>query len=203
MWEADETILVGGRKRRFRLSRAGVSASWRAVIEAWLRDPEFQDFFVTLLAEVPYAAYFWETPPITQASLDRSFECVLIDSPFLAAVSPEPRAFVEHCKSGTERDGIALFPNLGGDALLVAPCPGSPEIDFAHLARFVRKASPFLSRALWRRVGEAMHRCVGPRPMWLSTAGTGVYWLHVRLDTTPKYYRHEPYRIGLEGSEQA
>jgi len=28
----------------------------------------------------------------------------------------------------------------------------------------------------------------------LSTAGMGVYWLHVRLDTRPKYYQHTPYR---------
>jgi len=30
-------------------------------------------------------------------------------------------------------------------------------------------------------------------PLWLSTAGLGVSWLHVRLDTRPKYYRHRVY----------
>jgi hypothetical protein len=29
---------------------------------------------------------------------------------------------------------------------------------------------------------------------WVSTAGTGVPWLHVRRDTRPKYDRHAPYR---------
>jgi uncharacterized protein DUF6940 len=35
----------------------------------------------------------------------------------------------------------------------------------------------------------------GWRP-WVSTAGMGVPWLHVRLDTRPTYYRHAAYRAG-------
>jgi hypothetical protein len=34
----------------------------------------------------------------------------------------------------------------------------------------------------------------GPRPLWLSTAGGGVDWVHMRLDDQPKYYRHLPWR---------
>ena len=34
---------------------------------------------------------------------------------------------------------------------------------------------------------------LGGKPVWLSTAGLGVGWLHVRLDDRPKYYRHAPY----------
>ena len=30
--------------------------------------------------------------------------------------------------------------------------------------------------------------------VWLSTSGLGVYWLHVRLDSRPKYYTYEPYK---------
>ncbi|MFO1021395.1 MAG: hypothetical protein U0903_11970 [Planctomycetales bacterium] len=33
-----------------------------------------------------------------------------------------------------------------------------------------------------------------PKPVWLSTAGAGVPWLHVHLDDQPKYYSHAPYR---------
>ena len=48
--------------------------------------------------------------------------------------------------------------------------------------------------ALWQVVGEAMERRLGTEPVWLSTAGAGVSWLHVRLDDRPKYYGHAPYR---------
>ena len=33
----------------------------------------------------------------------------------------------------------------------------------------------------------------GDMPLWVSTAGLGVSWLHVRLDARPKYYRHDAY----------
>ena len=32
------------------------------------------------------------------------------------------------------------------------------------------------------------------QPLWVSTCGLGVYWLHVRLDSFPKYYRYAPYQ---------
>jgi hypothetical protein len=33
------------------------------------------------------------------------------------------------------------------------------------------------------------------QPIWLSTAGMGVAWLHIRLDERPKYYSHKPYAV--------
>jgi hypothetical protein len=46
---------------------------------------------------------------------------------------------------------------------------------------------------LWRVTAEALETRLGDVPVWLSTAGLGVYWLHIRLDSRPKYYRHRPY----------
>ena len=36
------------------------------------------------MAEAPYDAFLWETPPITKATAKRGFEFVLVDSPDLA-----------------------------------------------------------------------------------------------------------------------
>jgi hypothetical protein len=87
-----------------------------------------------------------------------------------------------------------VFPNLGRDAIMVVPCPLAASSAYGHLAAFVREAPDSQWHALWRSVGEAMARRVGARPMWLSTAGGGMSWLHVRLDDRPKYYGYEPYR---------
>ena len=97
---------------------------------------------------------------------------------------------------------MSAFPNLGGDAMLVAPKqdPSAPrgELAYAHLANFVRGAPPEQVRRLWAQVGKSMERRVGAegqagRPVWLSTSGLGVFWLHVRLDRSPKYYTYAPY----------
>jgi hypothetical protein len=48
--------------------------------------------------------------------------------------------------------------------------------------------------ALWEAVGRVAERRLGTAPVWLSTAGAGVSWLHVRLDDRPKYYAFTPYK---------
>jgi len=42
-----------------------------------------------------------------------------------------------------------------------------------------------------------MQKQISDRPTWLSTAGLGVYWLHLRLDSRPKYYRYQPYKAAV------
>ena len=118
-----------------------------------------------------------------------------MDSPQLAKVRPNPSAFERYFQSTNENDGIVTFENLGKDAVLVAPSPRAPLSAYPHLAAFVRNAPESQKQALWQRVGETLERCLSQRPLWLSTSGLGVYWLHVRLDSYPKYYTHRPYRI--------
>jgi hypothetical protein len=90
--------------------------------------------------------------------------------------------------------GVVEFPNLGRDAIMVVPCPIGAASKYGHLAAFIRQAPESQKHALWEVVGEAMERRLGKSPVWLSTAGAGVSWLHVRLDDRPKYYGYGPYR---------
>jgi hypothetical protein len=78
--------------------------------------------------------------------------------------------------------------------MLVAPAPLGPPGAYAHLATFARGAPPEQQQALWQTVGAAVARRLSPAPLWLSTSGLGVAWLHVRLDKQPKYYTYPPYR---------
>ena len=53
--------------------------------------------------------------------------------------------------------------------------------------------------AFWRLVGATIAQTLeqrGERRTWLNTEGSGVPWLHVRIDSSPKYYHHDPYRRG-------
>ena len=164
------------------------------VVRHWQTNPAFREFFTSLLADAPFSAYFWETPPVTKANIDQAFEFVLVESPQLARVHPNSSAFEQYFQSTQADEGIVTFENLGKDAVLVAPSPRAPLSAYPHLAAFVRNAPESQKHALWRQVGVTLERCLSQRPLWLSTSGLGVYWLHVRLDSYPKYYTHRPYR---------
>jgi hypothetical protein len=154
-------------------------------------EPAFADFLSGLLTASEHRACFWELPPLTRDTLDRGLEFVVTPAPAIAPLPPEPDAFAEHLEAAAGR--TATFRSLGGDALLVAPA-GGPGTDCAHLLAFLRSAPAGASRDLWRAVGEAAESELGAEPRWLSTSGLGVAWLHVRVDSTPKYYVHPPYR---------
>jgi hypothetical protein len=193
MWTHQSEELPGGCGLRLEIAIDSRPASFGEVIQAWQDDGGFRSLFNSLLADVPYSAFRWETPPVTEGTLSQPFECVILDSPSLAR-QPDREAFAEHFEN-SERT-IAVFPNLGRDAVMVVPLPVGDSSAYGHLAAFVRLAPDFQRDELWRSVGEAMAARVGARPVWLSTAGAGVSWLHVRLDGRPKYYGYGPYCQG-------
>ncbi len=188
--KAEVELLAGGRIQQVALLAGERPFSYADIIQKWQSDNAFRDFFIDLLAQAPFVAYYWETPPITQATLKRPFECVFVNAPSLANVPAQRRAFANYFNDNSVVD----FPNLGGDAHLVVPCPQNPGDAFAHLATFSRNAPLAQQHQFWQRVGLAVANAVGQRPLWVSTSGLGVYWLHVRLDSRPKYYTYQPYR---------
>lgn len=160
------------------------------VISLWRDDETFLAEWVAQLAAIPFDAYCLETPPLTKAMLSRPFECVFVDSPVLATLEADAQPFQEHFRKSR---GSVAFPSLGKDALLIAPSPVSDTTCYTHLACFARTAAKEETDQLWRTVAQALADRLADTPIWLSTAGLGVSWLHVRLDTRPKYYRHRAY----------
>jgi hypothetical protein len=191
MWTSRTTQLSNG-VIKLAIDIGSTPMSYADAIHQWQNDAGFRTFFIGLLVDSPFSAYRWETPPITTATANQPFEFVLLDSPDLVS-DPDSTAFAEHFNA-MDPGGVVEFLNLGRDAIMVVPCPDDPLSDYGHLAAFLRHSRESQQHSLWKLVGSAMQRRLGPRPVWLSTAGGGVAWLHVRLDDQPKYYGYPPYR---------
>ncbi len=196
MWQSHPQQ-ISPQTTRTTLTDDSSALSFRQAIDLWQTSEEFRRFFTAAISECSFEAFFWETPPVTSGTLDRPFEFVLVASASLSRLRPDPSPFETHFLSrGNEQ--VLTFPNLGGDALLVVPAPVVDEACYTHLARFLRDAPKTQVDVFWGSVGRAMHDRVSSAPTWLSTAGMGVSWLHLRLDSRPKYYRHEPYKNRFE-----
>ena len=193
-FSAEITQPIDTRGSRFRLLRDDELLSWADVVDRWQSDQLFREFFISLLVDVPFPAYFWETPPVTNATVEKDFEFVLLDSAQLADIRTEKRAFANHFAMAPADESVIEFENLSGDATLIVPCPRGPQSAYSQLSTFARLAPKKQQHDLWKMVGTSFERNLGAKPVWLSTSGLGVYWVHIRFDAEPKYYTHEPYR---------
>lgn len=192
-WECTREVLQGGRVHRYAPRRSSLPISYHDVLRLWREDEGFRSFFSDLLAKSPFRCFRWETPSVSTESIDRPFEFVLLDAPGLDR-EPDPDAFAQHFRSARQYETVLAFPNLGNDAVLVVPRSAARPQTYVHLATFVREAPVTQVHELWRVVSAAMEARLNASPTWLSTAGMGVAWLHVRLDSRPKYYGFATYR---------
>ena len=192
MWTA-HSHKVDPQTSRTAVSGDSGALSFGETVGLWRDSADFREYFTALISESPFDAFFWETPPVTDRTSGRPFEFVLVQAAPLSHLRPDPSPFMSRFSSHPAEE-ILTFPNLGGDAILVVPAPLAEPSCYTHLARFLRDAPRSQVDAFWRSIGLAMQKRISSRPTWLSTAGLGVSWLHLRLDSRPKYYRHEPYK---------
>jgi len=148
------------------------------------------------------ASVYWECTPIfieDHAVSDDGVRFCVTRAAILEAVSPDYYTFSEHFRSVGSSDMTVTFPNLGRDAILVAPTPKRQK-NFACLATWLRETRN--DEESWDKVFEAVGKALMARveektmvtkAIWVSTSGAGVSWLHFRIDSYPKYYTNQHY----------
>ncbi len=190
MWTVQRDYPGPAATLRLRFCTGDGRLSYAEFLHALSAHESFREIIQVEMRTAPFVAFRWETPPLTSASIDQPFECLLHNSPDLD-VRADPTDFEAYFQPGAE---VVNFQNLGADALLIVPCPISKSANYSHIAAFHRSAPFTQQHAFWIAVAHTVLARVGSQPLWLSTAGGGVDWLHMRLDDRPKYYRYLPWR---------
>lgn len=158
----------------------------------------FNDILLTHATDMK--AFFFETKGVGfTSSRTVNFEFALVESSYLyqfADAQQDPSDFGDLLKCGNEVG--CVFANLGGDSILIAPAKADSTANnvYGHLAAFLRRASPTQVQAFWKLTLETVLQTLQSTPdktYWFSTDGTGVKWLHMRIDPWPKYYDYQPF----------
>ena len=191
MWEVRAQIVPSG--MRLHIFHRDSQLSFREVFFLLENNTDFARWYGDTLAGCIFEAFFWELPPLTTDTFENDAEFVLIESASLARLRPNPVPFESQFALHQGLD-IVTFPNLGGDALLIVPTQLGPIDAYPHFATFLRNAPRDQVRSLWKVAAHAVRENLSRAPRWLSTAGLGVSWLHLRIDTRPKYYNFLPYK---------
>jgi hypothetical protein len=130
--------------------------------------------------------------------------------------------FREKFRNCRKEETIASFKNLGGESILISPCPidnngltiNPDKIKNVSSFQYMTHLVSFISgnnqsdkarhhqqvASLWATLGDNVFSEVqnnarnGKKVFWVSTDGRGVSWLHLRIDPSPKYYKFEDYK---------
>lgn len=144
--------------------------------------------------------FFWECSPVARAMLDsQRFSFVLKAAPMLEIAAADPEPFSKHLQRARDGQHAIGFSNLSRDAMLVIPTQQQQAANYTHLFSFLRTASHAQIDGFWKQVAATSLEFLAARPspvadpMWLSTSGLGVSWLHVRCSSVPKYYSYKPF----------
>ena len=137
--------------------------------------------------------FLWELPPVTSLTVDQQFEFVLIDTGQPFHREADPSDFEHQLNALSGEDEIAVFDNLGGDAVMIVPAPVEGA-DYRDMLHFLRTAEQSHVHRLWKTLSVVVSQKLSNDPIWISVSGAGVAWLHVRLDSQPKYYEFGRYR---------
>ncbi|MBD0403283.1 hypothetical protein [Flammeovirga sp. EKP202] len=178
---------------RLKIQYGEKKLSFKEVFNLWKTDRLFVDFYSEELLKIIGKAFFWEHPPLLQNNLDRDYELVIRKTRSYDNKTINDLAFQEHFNTDEK---VAVFYNLGKNAKLIVPVVEESDKEiYKHIGIFMDQGDSSQIRALFCEIGNQMfYELETGKQIWLNTAGLGVLWLHIRLDTRPKYYKTKHYK---------
>jgi len=173
--------------------RNDVTLTWRQFIAI---SKEENKAFVNIIKEAilstNFKAVFFNCPPVTRDDLNNVFEVAILNAPDLYDINTDVNTFGDKFKGKTM---VTAFANLSGDSLMVCPIPLEDQKHeiYSSLGPFLRSAPIDQQTAFWALIGNELFTLISKRRVWLNTAGGAISFLHMRLDSKPKYYKYRKF----------
>lgn len=156
---------------------------WNKVLNNWSRGlyPKF--------TQQTKGPFIWQTSVLDSKEQNPYREKIMIKNFVHAAEDRSPFNLQINKKTNSEELYAIGFWNLSKDAYLVIPKPRSGK-NFQSLFHFCKNASKLQLRKFWKRVVIEIRNMLKQYPtLYVNVQGSAVAYLHVRLDTKPKYYK--------------
>lgn len=192
MFRVEKQVLAESKIHKYIIFQNDNQLSFANFLSCLIGNKEFREFYNQILVNSEFDAFFWENPPCSIENLNQDYEFVLVKSKIFSKLKADSKTFSKHF---IEDKSAVDFPNLGKNAQLIVPTPKSELESYTHLGDFVRNALNEQIHDFWQLVGKVYKSEINQGKRWLSTHGLGVHWLHVRVDTVPKYYHFKAYKF--------
>lgn len=154
---------------------------WSDKIKNWENGTDLVDY-----PENVQNAFIWETSPITK-EMNTEYREIILEHESLDKQIQDYQPFLEHIED-SDNKYVIHFTNLNGTCKLIVPMPRKGK-SYANLKFFIDSASLNQKIKFWKKVAKQIRKMLKIHDkVWVSTHGLGVSYLHVRIDTIPKYY---------------
>ena len=181
------------------ISWSELSMDWfTGIVLKFIKEAKEGGFGSGILMEFPVLDYkneFEEAYVVFTST--RMFEGICADP------SDFQNQFDKNADDNNTTETVIAFHNLSKDAVLVVPRHGSEKKDlrkYHHLASYLTNSSQEDIRKLLKKTADKVielhedkERTANNTPLYVSTHGGGVPWLHIRLCNSPKYYHYKLY----------
>lgn len=155
--------------------------TWKNKIESWL-EGKYQ-IYPSDIKE----SFYYETTPITN-NMNTNYEENYIQNSYLTNMKQDYSSFEKEINKSNNKYVVSFF-NLSKTSYLIVPIPRSNK-KFTTLKDFIDNASKIQQKKLWQKVALSTIMMLKKyNKVWISTHGTGVPYLHIRIDIKPKYYQ--------------
>ncbi len=171
-----------------------------------MNSKEFRNICTNILRNIEYDNYYWYFGKMGHKNYDtKPFKFWIRKATDISPVENDT-IFKSYIKKS-----INVISNLDNNCLLMIPKrnKSSPKNTYASMANFMRTGLDKQIDELWISIAN-LSICLddieiasdkGYGAIWISTHGSGVPYLHIRFDTSPKYLDWVP-KIDDKGAGQ-
>jgi len=207
---------------RVRFYKGGIPLMWGEVLQMWAGDAvaskslDLQDIaaFRALTTQV-FAGYFWgsqevfwECRPVTQeTAMTTVFEFVGIVAAEMGKKPTDGNAFADKFVNNMGTLDCLQFmtpspPPKETNLLVPSRAPDTQLSVYRSFGSFFKGAPQEQVHNMLELLGKHIPDRMAARgdkglPLYVSTAGYDIAWVHLRLDNVPKYYRFKKYKDEL------
>lgn len=130
--------------------------------------------------------FFYETSFIS-SNYEEEYKEKFIESDLFDNMKQNYKLFKKYIIKSKNKYVITFF-NLSKTSLLIIPYPKQNK-KFTTLKHFIDNSTQLQQKKFWKKVSNSIKKMLKIyKKVWVSTHGTGVPYLHIRIDTIPKYY---------------
>ncbi len=149
------------------------------------KNKTFRSTCTRILQSVSYPDYVWYLCKIEKGYETNPFKFIVKQTVLDCKEDPKTFDAVNFDKS------MNIIPNLSKNALLLVPkyLQKSRNGCYTSIAKFMRYGPPSQVDDFWKILAEILTYKIDA---WISTHGHGVCYLHLRIDSQPKYLEWVP-----------